>query len=31
MKTVQGSRTTAYVCEDNVCQQPTSDPQEFAR
>ena len=29
-KTAQGGEVTAYVCEDRVCQRPTSDPEVFA-
>jgi len=29
-KTARGGRTTAYVCENQVCAFPTSDPARFA-
>jgi len=29
-KTARDGRTTVYVCEDNVCQKPTSDPHELS-
>jgi hypothetical protein len=30
-KQLIGSRTTAYVCVDRLCRQPTTDPREFIR
>ena len=30
-KTARGGKTTAYVCENRICQFPTSDPQVFAQ
>jgi uncharacterized protein YyaL (SSP411 family) len=30
-KVARGGRTTAYVCEERVCDLPTSDPEAFAR
>ena len=29
-KTARGGAVTAYVCEDRVCQRPTTDPAMFA-